>query len=91
MTPRFFFHDDLGARMLESSTRLQIDLFKDTDGDLHVSFEASGNLTPRRTLDDIAEGDLLTTEDRDENNARAIDLAGRIVKAFAANAKGGGE
>jgi hypothetical protein len=87
-TPRFFFHDDLPARMLESVHHLRIDLYRDCDGDTHVSFEAVGNLTPRRTLDDIAEGDLLTTEDRDENNARAIDLAGRIVKAFAAG-KGG--
>ena len=84
--PRFFFNDNLGERLLKSTTHLRIDILKDCDGDLHVSFEASGTLTPRSTLDHIDEGDMLTAEDSARHQARAVELAGKLVAQFA---KGG--
>ena len=85
--PRFFFRDDLGERLLKATTHLRIDVLRDCDGDLHVSFEASGTLSPRDTLGDYDESDMLTAEDSARHQARALELAGKLVASFAA--KGG--
>jgi hypothetical protein len=85
--PRFFFRDDLGERILRATSELTIDLYRDSDGDVHVSFKASGYLTPSSTLDDIDEGDVLTEVDAAKHQARALELAGKLVANFAA--KGG--
>lgn len=86
--PRFFFHDDLGDRLLKATTHLRIDVLKDCDGDVHVSFEACGTLTPCKRLDDIDNGEMLTADDAERHQARALELAGKLVASFA-SAKGG--
>jgi hypothetical protein len=90
MTPRFFFNDNLGERLLKATTHLRIDVLKDCDGDLHVSFEACGTLTPTRGLESYDNGDMLTAEDAERHQARALELAGKLVASFAA-AKGGAQ